>query len=332
MRKKFLLLAGLCAFLLVVITFGVLLTGKLSPVFYPEASTLKEKSLAFLTDVVGFNLTKYNIVRSDYVPSTCLVSSKGLPIVSVSYNLQSSENKVQVCLDYAKENDTYTLESYNHIYLDSTAFIYPPYPTNNLLNWTKGFMERYQSFQNYPPYISEIRKTLDTVESLEPFNITNGNIKLQISIRQFDEEEIYTTLTFLYTSEGVDYTSKAVVFDFHNGLTADFADTWDQVKVGNEHIIVQQAEALEMAWQRAQVFVQNKYENESSKPQLRSIPELVYLSAEYTGTGTFNPEWHIRFSFSEPFYSAQDARTISYIEVGIWAYDKEVAYCYASNL
>ena len=228
---KKLLFAGLCVILLGVVLIALLPRPSLYSVSPPEP--LKENSLSFLTDIIGFNLTEYKIVNSNYVPSTCLVGYNGLPLVTISYDLQSSENKVQAYLNYAKENNSYTLETCSYIYLNSTAFVYPPYPTDNLLNWTRGFLKGTRAFKAIKPYISEMRKTLDTVEHLEPLNVTCGNTELQIIIRQFTEDDIYTTLTFLYTSEGVNNTTKAVVFDFHNGLYVNFADHLNQAKVGN---------------------------------------------------------------------------------------------------
>jgi len=327
--KKSLLLAGLVAFSLGAVLFAVLLTGQVPSMIFPETPPLlREHALSFLTEVVGFNLTEYSIVHSEYSPSTDMVSSNGLPITSLSYTLQSSENKVHASFGYTLENGNYTLESYSHIYLDSPAFVYPPYPPDNLLNWTKSFMERYQSFQSDVAYVSEMRKTLDTVDRLEPLNVTSGSIKLQISIKQFNVNEIYTSITFLYTSEGVDYEGKAVGFNFHNGLYAHFADTWNKVKVGNEHVIVLEDEALSMAWQQAESYVQDKFGNETAR-KLQSTPKLMYLSAEHGGAGTFYPMWRIEFGFDEPFYSATDAVTLSYIEVGIWAYNRQVAFCRA---
>ena len=230
MGKK-LLLVGLCAILVGLVSFALLFTQFLRLVS-PEESTLRDNSVSFLTSIVGFNLTEYKIMNSHYVSSSCLVGGNGLPLATMSYDLQSSENIVHADLNYVNKNNSYTLDSFLYTYLGSTAFVYMPYPSDNLLYWTRGFLERYQSFQNDKPYISEIRKTLDTVNCLEPLNVTCGNTKLQITIRQFTETEIYTSLTFLNASEGIDYTSKSVVFNFHNGLSVNFADHWNQSKLG----------------------------------------------------------------------------------------------------
>lgn len=212
----------------VLIVFIALLIGQVPSKVNPEAPPiLREKSQSFLTDVVGFNLSEYNITRVQYSPQICVVSVSGLPLIVMSFTLQSGVNQVIADFDFTDNNETYTLESYSQIYMDAPAWVYPPYPPDNLLNWTKGFMGRYQNSLGNASYISTMGQILEAVDTLEPLNMTSGNIKLQISVREYNVDEIYTSITFVYTSEGVDYGAKAVSFNFHNGLYSDFTDTWN---------------------------------------------------------------------------------------------------------
>jgi len=232
MRRK-LLLIGLCNVLLAVVVFGVVswqLLRTVSMINSTVSASLQDVSLSFLRDVIGFNVTEYKVVGSSFAPQTDVASSNGLPLVLISYDLESPQNQVHVDLFYTEGNNTYMLEPYFHI--SSDTLFYPAYPTDKVLNWTKGFLERYQSFKNDSSYVSEMHKALDTVDHIQPLNITSGNITLQIKIRQFNAEEIYTTLKFQSTDQNMSYPEKAVTFEFHNGAMMDFSD-WYQWQADN---------------------------------------------------------------------------------------------------
>ncbi len=72
--------------------------------------------------------------------------------------------------------------------------------------------------------IFEIQKILDTVDQIRPLNVTSGDISLQITIRQFTEQDIYTTLKLSPANSTAHDYDNAVTFEFHNGAMLDFFD------------------------------------------------------------------------------------------------------------
>ena len=220
MLRKKLLLIGLCVALA---TVSLVVAFWLSVNLQAPAS-LRDESFTFLKDIIGLNMTKYEVVNTEFAPQIDIVSRNGLPLYLMRYYLKASDDEGFVNIMYTKANDTYIHESFS-LYLQ-TLFS-PAYPTGKVLNWTKSFLERYQSFRNNATYISQIRNLLDSIDHIQPLNVTRDDIRLQITIKEFSEKEIYTTLKFSpLNSTARDYEN-AVAFEFHNGVWLDFMDWYE---------------------------------------------------------------------------------------------------------
>jgi len=221
--RRRLLLTGLCVVLLALVLFAV---ASWFQFVDPQApASLRDESLMFLRDVVGFNMTDYKVTASHFWPQTDVASTNGLPLYLMRYELKSSDDEAWVNILYTKANDTWIHEPNFDVY--SNTLFSPAYPTDKVLNWTKAFLERYQGFQNNAPYLSEMREVLDTVDHIRPLNTTNGGINLQITIKEFSEQEIYTTLRFAPANSTAHDYENAVTFEFHNGVMLDFFDWYE---------------------------------------------------------------------------------------------------------
>jgi hypothetical protein len=223
MRKK-LVLGGLCAVLLVAVLFTVVFWSVPQFVNPSAPAYLQDESLAFVRDVVGFNLSEYRVVDSHFWPQLDVATRSGFPLYLMRYDLESPDDKAWVDVYYIKVNDTYIQEPYFDMI--SENLFSPAYPSDKVLTWTKNFIERYQNINN-ATYIADISKILDTVDQIQPMNVTSGNIKLQITIRQFTEQDIYTTIRFAPINSTAHDFDNAVTFEFHNGRTLNFYDRYE---------------------------------------------------------------------------------------------------------
>ncbi len=221
LKRRFLLI-GFCAVLFAVLFIAA---SWRTPqfLFNPSApASLQDESLAFLRDVVGFNLTDYEVVDLHFWPQLDVVSSNGLPLYLMQYDLKSPDDEAYVDILYTKSNSTYIHEPYFSV--RSNTLFSPAYPSDKILNWTKSFLERYQNYQSNASYLLEMRQTLELVNHIQPMNITNGDTTLQIVIKQFSEQDIYTTLKLSPINPTARDLDKAVTFEFHNGVLLDFSD------------------------------------------------------------------------------------------------------------
>ncbi len=319
-------IAVLCAVSVIVMALFAMQVRQTPFVFSAEAPPLlRDKGISFLAAAVGFNMSEYTVAQVQYAPQICVVSPSGLPLIVMSYTLQSEANQVVAECHFTDNNGTYTLESYSQIYMDAPAWVYPPYPPDNLLNWTKGFMERYQNFLGVASHIAAMRNLLDAVDKLEPLNMTSGNIKLQISIHEYNVDEVYTIIKWMCTAEGCDYEDKAVKFEFHNGVYTDFIDVWNVIQIGDEHVNIAQDEAVSIAWENAKSYVQSKYGNATGDSTLLSTPSSVSLIA--VGGPAYVPMWRVQFSFDKSFYYKLDGMQVNGVSVMIRANNGEVSFC-----
>lgn len=224
------LFIGLCVAAIAAVLFAVASRAFVNPPFLnPEApASLREESFMFLKDVVGFDMASYRVVASHFWPQIDVASSNGLPLFLIKYELESSGDNASVDILYTKANETYIHEPYFSVH--SNTLFSPAYPTDKVLNWTKSFLERYQSFQNNASYVFEMRKTLDSISRIEPLNVTKGDIKLQITIRQFSDQDIYTTIKFAPANSTARDVDDAVTFEFHNGVMLDFCDWYGAIR------------------------------------------------------------------------------------------------------
>jgi hypothetical protein len=128
MRRKA-LIAGVSVVVLAVILAVAIFAVLFRPLTFnnPEApDSLKAESLAFLRDVVGFNLTEYQVVSHNFWLQWDVATQNGLPLYLLRYNLKSSNDEAHVNLFYTKANDTYVHESYFDV--NSNTLFSPAYP------------------------------------------------------------------------------------------------------------------------------------------------------------------------------------------------------------
>jgi hypothetical protein len=221
LKRRFLLIV-FCVVVLVVL-FAVAFLRPIPLMVDTSAPvSLQDESLRFLRDVIGFNMTRYGVVDSHFVPQVDVVNRNGLRLYLMKYDLTSLDDQAYVEMFYTKVGDDYLPEPYFSVY--SSALFSPAYPTDKVLNWTKSFLDRYQNYQTNASYLLEMKQTLNLVDHIQPLNLTSGGITLQIEIKQFTEQDIYTTLKLAPSNSTVHDLDNAVTFEFHNGALLHFSD------------------------------------------------------------------------------------------------------------
>jgi len=151
-----------------------------------------------------------------------VVSRDGLPLYWMRYDLKSSNDDAWVDIYYTQSADSYIHEPYFSVY--SNTLFPPAYPSDKVLNWTKDFLERYHTYQNNASYVPDMQRTLDLVDHIQPLNVTRGDMKLQIDIKEFTEQDIYTTLRFSPLNSTAKDSDDVLTFEFHNGVMLHFSN------------------------------------------------------------------------------------------------------------
>ncbi|MCW4009595.1 MAG: hypothetical protein NWF05_03125 [Candidatus Bathyarchaeota archaeon] len=311
----------------------------------PAASTAKEKLPAFLSQVIGIDLSKYEVASEGY--STSYPSDYGGFVKQevMSFNLTSSSSQIYgMCI---LDNGLVA-----GIVFRPTlgSLIYSQQPSTNALDEIKNIVTRYQTFaQNFgiaTLHLTPALSMLNSVTELKSSNTTLDNMKMEISCTAHIVANLTTERTkiaWVYTANGIDAPKKCVSIAF-SGNQITFIDTWNLYEVDTDGI--SEAEAEGIAWKTAKSYnltivkedktiisVKPDWTNMTSDIALNMVPGQTYNNSlneilNFGSAGnkirnplTLYPLWQTIFYFSEPIGGAVG------VQVGVWGDTKEIAYC-----
>jgi len=307
----------------------------------PADFTAKDKLPAFLSEVLGLDLTKYDITESSgfSYPSEYggLVKQE-----VISYHLDCNGSRIDIMGIFFNEF-IYAID----ILPNQGPLIYTQQPSTDELDKTRDILERYQIFaQNYgmdASHVDSALNMLDEVSDLTEASITEGNTKLEITIFQSNpnmDSAKNVLFSWMYTAEGVDFFNKRLEISLY-GNASSFKDTWNLFSIGSFSVI-SEGEAKSIAWDAAQsydmvligendtlVHVDPEWSNRSSI-NLRMIPGQIHnIDPEYNAVNAGNatrdplalyPMWHVAFALNHSLGGVDG------IQVGVWGDTSEIAY------
>jgi hypothetical protein len=303
----------------------------------PDQTTALYQS--FLTDVLGVDLTEYNITSSGY--GTSYPSSLGGKIKeeTISYTLDSGQGKLSTwCLI---ENGVITTCSMDNIG-GQTVFAH----SNNLKDSLNDFVQKYQAFvrQYYKEDDSYLSQAISIVNNVDFQSITEKTVgDMTLRIRPITDS--VTSIEWAYHQEGVDLVKKHIQLEFVNGSISWLGDTWNLYSVYDQKTISKE-EAQSIGFKEAQAKPINMFSTKDSQPtavqvtpdwngwtstaNLNLIPgatssQAIGLSNDTSSSVhgdplTLYPQWHLIFYFGKPIGNVLG------VEVGVWADTGEVAY------
>lgn len=316
--------------------------------------TVKDMLPAFISEVIGLDLTQYNITNEGY--SVSYPSEFGGLVKREHAGLTLESNDGKVLVSCMVNNGLICWLHVNHL---NGSLVYAAQPSTDALVESRSILQRYQIFaQKYginavdvaaalnllssvpgAPPADEYSSNFNKISDFTPANATSGNMKLEVS---------QTGIGFWYTTSGVDVKNKYFGMNFGSD-TFVFWDSWNLYSIGS-YSVLSEEEATSMAFEVAKAYSSNwtwRQTDESNvttvvKPdwsQMRSdvgllmIPGQTYnnnlnnaLLSGNTGINMGNtmrnplalyPIWQTIFYFSKPISN------IAGIQVGIWGTPKK---------
>lgn len=203
-------------------------------------STTQNMLPAFLDEVVGLDLTKYNIANEEY--SFRYPSEYGGNVKDeyVYLELVSSEGNISVMGMF--------LNGFN-----GGIFVYPPAngsmffkhqpPSTNTLDESRNILQRYKTFaEHYGMETSHVDSALNLLNDasidssasadLQTFNNLAGFVPAVSTSGNMKQETKQRSITWIYTENGVDMLNRCLKIDF--GINKlHFVDTWNLFAVGS---------------------------------------------------------------------------------------------------
>jgi hypothetical protein len=304
----------------------------------------KEKLPAFLSEVIGIDLSKYQISNEGYAIHYPSGYGGKLKEEGASFILTANNSKIDVTSVFYNGYINYiSIYSYN------TSIIYSQPQAADPIEQSRNILERYQEFAaNYQmnnPYLSDQLSMLRSLAGKAPQNVTSENIKLEIDQKitsQADTISNETSVIFTYMTNGVEVHNKCMVLTLSSNQVW-FQDTLGLFSVANTGI--SKDEALAIGWKTAQSYEESvtgiassidpAWGNFTPDAELNMIPGQIYNNTLNNAIGaasmgnttrdplTLYPIWNTVFYFSK---SVGDAVGI---QVGIWGDTQEIAYCSA---
>ena len=197
-------------------------------------------AVAFLRDVVYFDLTKYaSTLESATVEYRAELG--GIVEEIMKWSLTYDSSKVDVTFVFRNSS----FYSYLLQVIEGTPYYYELLP-NNPIDSAKGILERYQQYSG-TSHLEPMINMLEVAETSGNFEQTTGNIKL---IRSGTTE---TKIEFQYTTNNIDYQAKTVVLSFDEyGFLESFSDSWPLYSIGSTQVNISKEEAIDIAMEYAQ--------------------------------------------------------------------------------
>ena len=276
-RKKIFLVVLLL--IVVVVTSLILLVA---PSFNSAELTLEEEALSIITDVIGIDLSKYNVELHNN-------NSRfydGLFRENVDYNLEADGSKMQVKITF----ENHTLTHWDLGYVDSSPispFYVEPLP-NNTLDAVKEALQRYHAYSQ-ASIVEEALNVLDTVTELKTMNATIGDLKMRVT-----ESDGLMNIDWVRTINGLDFHT-GLSINLTYGVIDRFADQSSLFKISSADVNISREEAVRIALAEAKTYSSvNLWGIGTLRFRVKEEPLIVRLQVG-TGNFTLYPLWDIWF-------------------------------------
>jgi len=279
----------LVAPLLLVVMFLFLVVVAPSTLQHSELSA-EEKAIAVMTDVIGLDLTKYNVelYNNNSRFYGCLFREY------VDYNLESNESEMQVIITFGN----HTLTHWDLGYIDSSPLspLYVEPLPNNTLDAVKETLQRYHAYSQ-ASIVEEALNVLDTVTELKTMNATLGDLKMRVT-----ESDGLMAIDWVRTINGLDFPT-GLGISLNNGVIEGFADQSSFFKIGSVDVNISREEAVRIAREEAKTYsTVTLWGIGTFRFRVKEEPSIVRLQV---GTGNFTsyPYWNVWFAANPEVHS-----------------------------
>ena len=266
-----------------------------------SAST--DDAITFLQDVIQVDTAQY---QSTLLSNTVEVRSDlgGVVEEILKYSLANSESQIDVILRFRnRELSRYQMNVFEEspIYAEPQSF--------SVLDTAKSLLQRLISY-NDAAYLRDMSNMLAPISKLEDTEITEGNMKLVISVSGANAE-----IQWLYTENGVDFPVKSLTLNFENGVLKDLTDGWYLFSIGSTEVNVSSEEALEIAKTAVQSFTWEADGTTVSNFNVLDEPVSVVFHPIPRGQNLkLIPYWYIILYLDKVYPGG-----VNRIAVGVWA-------------
>jgi hypothetical protein len=190
----------------------------------------QDATLAFLREVAGFDMAKYEMTSARDTPT-------------VKYVFTSGNNTIDVLCEFRDNALVWC-----HVYRISGSPLLTQPPTN-VLDSAKIFLNRYQNYSK-ATYLQPLENTLNQINELSDGTKMSGNLQLTVSTMDYG----YVLFEWTNAINGIKNEYNKIGFGLRNGVFEQFADDWNLNPVGNAEVKISKDQALSIASTRVKTF------------------------------------------------------------------------------
>lgn len=269
-----------------------------------------DKVPKFLQNVTKIDIQKYTISmlsntmqwRTDF---------GGVNEEVMQYTLANSTSNLNV--DFRFRNNHFSRYQLDMI---ESSPIFTQLQPNDVIQNAKYTLARYRTYSG-DDYLTNMSRILDTVGSLGNINVTQGNIKLEITV------SAGTVVFFwMYTENGIDYQAKGLQMTFQNNVLTTMTDGYFLFTVSNTKLaVVSQEQAVSIAEDYVKTLTWNIEGKSVSNFTVVDPPLSVQMVPHTRGNSVaLIPYWYVEMRLGSIY-----AGGINEVTVGIYADSNQVA-------
>jgi hypothetical protein len=196
------------------------------------------KVAAFLSEVGGFNISKYEVLLNNYRNF-----DTGFADAIGSYDLVADSGNLSVSCNF-RTNNIVGLEVFPRF--GSTLF---SQDKGNTVSAFDRILVNYQNFSK-APYIAPLRELLSQLTELTNVTKTSGNLKMTVYPRDYG----YVLIDWMNTVNGIKNIHSRFGVQLCNGTFSMFADGWNRYPVGSGEVNVSKEQAISIVMDRLRDF------------------------------------------------------------------------------
>ena len=268
-----------------------------------------DKVLNFLQNVTKINTKAYTMStlsntmqwRADF---------GGVSEEVMQYALANSTSNLNV--DFRYRNGHFSRYQLDMI---ESSPIFSQIQPNDVVQNAKFTLSRYRT-NSGDDYLTNMTRILDTVSTLSNTNITQSNIKLQITVSS-------GTVVFfwMYTENGIDYQAKGLQMTFQNNVLTSMTDGYFLFTVGSTRLDVSQEQAVSIAENYVKTLTWNIEGKQVSNFTVADPPLSIQMVPHTRGNSVaLIPYWYVEMQLGSIY-----AGGINEVTVGIYADTNQVA-------
>jgi hypothetical protein len=228
----------------------------------------------------------------------------GVPEEIIQYSLTSSKSNLNV--DFRFRNNHFSRYELDMI---ESSPIFSQNPPNDVLQNAKYTLASYKTYSG-DAYLTNMTDLLATISTVINSEVTQGNIKLQISVSG-------DTVVFLwmYTEAGIDYQAKGLQMTFENNVLTTMSDGYFLFTVGSTDLSTSQEKSVDIAKNYVKTLTWTIEGKQVSNFSGVDPPLSVQLVPHTRGNSVaLVPYWYVEMSLNK-IYSGG----INEVAIGIYA-------------